>query len=169
MAIPTWAKNLGFVDEKTRRDVLAGAAALIQLSDAESLSLVTLEAWAQGTPVIVNDRSEVLRHLVDDSGGGGIVNAVHDFSLMLDSLWHQPQEWVRRGKRGQAYIRRHFQSIENFVQRLEQALHMISLPLAERMRQQGRNLAKSFEPVAWRTAFSRIVEDVLDAPPPHPP
>ena len=39
--------------EATKRTVLAGAAALVQLSKQESLSLVVLEAWAVGTPVIV--------------------------------------------------------------------------------------------------------------------
>src|SRR5207302_1143701 len=30
-----WARNLGFVDDATKRNVLAGAAALVQLSDKE--------------------------------------------------------------------------------------------------------------------------------------
>src|SRR5262249_15317947 len=47
-----WACDLGFVAETTKHDILAGAAALVQLSKYESLSLVALEAWAQGTPVI---------------------------------------------------------------------------------------------------------------------
>src|SRR5262249_11076766 len=46
-----WARDLGFLDETAKRGLLAGAAALVQLSCHESLSLVALEAWAQGTPV----------------------------------------------------------------------------------------------------------------------
>src|SRR5262249_46933491 len=45
VAIPKqgWAHDLGQVDENVKRAVLAGAAALIQLSRQESLSLVALE------------------------------------------------------------------------------------------------------------------------------
>ncbi|MCS6852602.1 MAG: glycosyltransferase family 4 protein, partial [Gemmataceae bacterium] len=46
--------DLGFVDERRKRDVLAGADALVQLSRQESLSLAALEAWSQGTPVIAH-------------------------------------------------------------------------------------------------------------------
>src|SRR5260370_12192378 len=55
-----WARDLGFVDEATKLDVLAGAAALVQLSTYESLSLVALEAWTQGTPAIANRHCRVL-------------------------------------------------------------------------------------------------------------
>ncbi len=40
-----WLADLGYVDESRKRAVLASAAALVQLSQQESLSLVALEAW----------------------------------------------------------------------------------------------------------------------------
>ncbi len=60
-----WARDLGQVDEPTKRAVLAGAAALVQLSLQESLSLVALEAWTEGTPIIVDRRCTVLAGQVE--------------------------------------------------------------------------------------------------------
>lgn len=62
--------DLGFVAEETKHDVLAGAQALVLLSPNESLSIVLLEAWLQGIPVIVTRRCDVLVEQVERSGGG---------------------------------------------------------------------------------------------------
>src|SRR5262249_31907564 len=72
-----WARDLGFVDEPTKRDVLAGAAALAQLSRRESLSLVALEAWAQGVPVIAHRECTALAEHLSRADGG---RAVADFA-----------------------------------------------------------------------------------------
>src|SRR5205823_6459441 len=56
----SWARDLGFVSATARRDVISGADALVLLSPHESLSLVTLEANAQGVPVIVRAGNAVL-------------------------------------------------------------------------------------------------------------
>lgn len=52
---------LGFLDDKEKFDALAGAEFLIIPSQFESLSMVTLEAWAIGKPVLANGRTEVLQ------------------------------------------------------------------------------------------------------------
>src|SRR5512136_2235661 len=51
---------LGFLGEEDKFDGLAGAAALVMPSFYESLSMVTLEAWAMGRPVLANGQCEVL-------------------------------------------------------------------------------------------------------------
>src|SRR5437762_7861138 len=60
--IPTHprVKHLGFVDDQDKFDAIAGAVALIMPSYYESLSMVALESWALGTPVIANARCDVL-------------------------------------------------------------------------------------------------------------
>src|SRR5207253_10046924 len=52
--------HLGRLSEQDKWDALAGCAAFVMPSLLESLSLVTLEAWAAGRPVIVDARSPVL-------------------------------------------------------------------------------------------------------------
>ncbi|MCQ4165675.1 glycosyltransferase family 4 protein [Tahibacter harae] len=61
---------LGFVDEAQKRRLMAGARAFVMPSRWESFSIVTLEALAQGTPVVVNGDCEVLADHVAQSRAG---------------------------------------------------------------------------------------------------
>jgi len=53
--------HLGFLDDQDKFDALAAADLLVMPSYYESLSMVALEAWALGKPVLANGRCEVLR------------------------------------------------------------------------------------------------------------
>src|SRR5439155_16757590 len=81
VAIPRepWARDLGFVNDGDKRDILAGAAGLIQLSRFESLSLVALEAWAQSVPVIGNADCAVIGGHLARSGGGRAIRGYDGF------------------------------------------------------------------------------------------
>ena len=63
-------RYLGFVEEQRKFELMAGAIAFVQPSPYESLSIVLLEAMAQGTPAIVNGQCEVLVDHVEASGSG---------------------------------------------------------------------------------------------------
>src|SRR5207247_9679496 len=95
--------DLGFVDEATKRDVLAGAAALVQLSRNESLSLVVLEGWAQGVPVLAAADCAVLAGHLRRGGGGRTVDGYPSFAAALDHLWQAPEAWQRMGRQGREY------------------------------------------------------------------
>jgi len=60
----------GSVDEATKWGLLRGARALVSPSAYESLSLVVLEAWSVGTPVLVNGACATTRRHCTASGGG---------------------------------------------------------------------------------------------------
>ncbi|MFT3714181.1 MAG: glycosyltransferase family 4 protein [Archangium sp.] len=62
--------SLGRIDEESKWDGLAAALAVVVPSRYESLSLVTIEAFAVGTPVIGNVASEVVQGQLERSGGG---------------------------------------------------------------------------------------------------
>jgi glycosyltransferase involved in cell wall biosynthesis len=163
-----WARDLGFVDEDSKRDLLAGAATLIQLSCYESLSLVALESWAQGTPLIADPGCKVLVGHLGRSGGGRAAGDFESFTAALDDLWERPHHWQKLGQQGRAYVQEAFGSRDAFTQRLEEALHGLSLPLVERMRQQGRRRAAEFDRARWRERFGKLVEELLDTTPrPH--
>ena len=53
--------HLGFLDDRDKFDALAAADLLLMPSYYESLSMVALEAWALGKPVLANGKCEVLR------------------------------------------------------------------------------------------------------------
>ncbi len=54
-------RHLGFLPDEDKFDALAAADLLIMPSYFESLSMVALEAWALGKPVLANGRCDVLQ------------------------------------------------------------------------------------------------------------
>ena len=54
-------RHLGFLPEEDKFDALSGAELLVMPSFYESLSMVTLEAWALGRPVLANAHCDVLQ------------------------------------------------------------------------------------------------------------
>jgi glycosyltransferase involved in cell wall biosynthesis len=96
---------LGFRPEGEKWDALAAATTLVMPSPHESFSFVLLEAWSQGTPVLVTARSTVLRGHVERSGGGLLYDrAAGDFAAGLEAL--RDDETLRKslGERGRAYV-----------------------------------------------------------------
>jgi glycosyltransferase involved in cell wall biosynthesis len=97
-------RYLGRVDEQDKHDALAGAIAVVVPSRYESLSLLTLEAFAQGTPVLVNGRSEVLVGQVERSGAG---RTYTDLESFIEGLRDVGNERGEMGERGLAYAKKH--------------------------------------------------------------
>jgi glycosyltransferase involved in cell wall biosynthesis len=102
-AAPAEHHSNGYVDDATRWEIVRGSTALINPSLYESLSLVLLEAWTVGRPVVVNARCDVTADLVRRSGGGLVV----DFedpdgaaAVIAAGLEHEDQrdEFGRRGE-----------------------------------------------------------------------
>jgi glycosyltransferase involved in cell wall biosynthesis len=73
MELPSrpWLRPLGFVEESTKYDAIAGSDVLVAPSSLESLSLVLLEAWSQERPVLVNGDSDVMVGQCRGLEGGG--------------------------------------------------------------------------------------------------
>ena len=95
---------LGYVGEATKHDALAAADVFVMPSPIESLSIVTLEAWQHGTPVLVNERSAVLRDHVVASQGGLFYAGRADFGASLTWLLDHPDERGRLGQSGRVYV-----------------------------------------------------------------
>lgn len=165
IAVPreAWAHDLGFVDEQTKRDVLAGAAALVQLSQLESLSLVALEAWAQGAPVIAHEKCAVLAAHLHACGGGTAVADFASFAAALDDLWARPELWRAMGQQGQRYVHEQYIDKEAFLRTLEEAMCALRVPLHEHMRRQGFIRAAEHERSVWRERFGLLIEELLDS------
>jgi glycosyltransferase involved in cell wall biosynthesis len=101
-------RHLGFVTDQDKFDVLAGSAALIMPSYFESLSMVALEAWALGRPVVANARCDVLVGQCLRSGAGLYYQNAEEFGAVLDRLLDDPSLADALGRRGQAYYDRHY-------------------------------------------------------------
>lgn len=82
--------TFGYVSESEKRSTLRRARALISFSRMESLSIVLLEAWREGTPAIVGADCDVLRWQVERSGGGIVTGTADEFSAALQTLADAP-------------------------------------------------------------------------------
>jgi len=95
--------SLGRVDEAEKLAALAAADALVLPSHLESLGIVLLEAWQQGTPVLVPASNPVTAGQVSRSGGGATYAGVDDLVPALEALLARGaeagaagREWVAR-------------------------------------------------------------------------
>jgi glycosyltransferase involved in cell wall biosynthesis len=93
-------RYVGRIDEQDKHDALAGALAVVVPSRYESLSLLTLEAFTAGTPVLVNGHSEVLVGQVRRSGAGRAYTGLDSF---IDGLREVGEQRVALSKKARAY------------------------------------------------------------------
>src|SRR5260370_32936218 len=74
----------------------------------ESLSIVVLEAWSVGVPVLVNGHCQVLRGQCQRSGGGLDYTAYEDFKSALIQFIHKPSFGRQLGERGRQFVRENY-------------------------------------------------------------
>ncbi|MEO7062360.1 MAG: glycosyltransferase family 4 protein [Dokdonella sp.] len=79
-------RYLGFVDEARKFALMAGARAFVHPSPYESLSIVALEAMAQGTPIVVNGECEILADHVALSGSGFVFRGAAELHAAIDQV-----------------------------------------------------------------------------------
>jgi glycosyltransferase involved in cell wall biosynthesis len=101
-------RHLGFLDDRDKFDLVAGAEALIMPSYFESLSMVALEAWALGRPVLANGRCDVLRGQCARSNAGLYYESFEEFLETLHAIEAHPQFAHALGQNGREYYRRHY-------------------------------------------------------------
>ena len=110
MPIPSHPRirHLGFVSDQDKFDVLAAAAALVMPSYFESLSMVALEAWALGRPVLANGRCDVLQGQCIRSNAGLYYENAGDFAAALDRLLDDAGLPDAMGRNGRQYFAQHY-------------------------------------------------------------
>jgi hypothetical protein len=101
-------KHLGFLEDRDKFDALAASDLLIMPSYFESLSMVALEAWALGRPVLANGRCDVLKGQCLRSNAGLYYESYEEFVEALYSLESNGPLNVRLGQNGREYFRRHY-------------------------------------------------------------
>ena len=99
--------SLGFVSEQTKWDALAACVALVMPSRHESLSMVLLEAWSVGKPVIVSGRCEVLVGQCRRSNGGVWYENFEEFSEGLVCLQEGRNSGVL-GRQGWRFVKENY-------------------------------------------------------------
>lgn len=98
----------GLVDDATKWGLLAGAEALVNPSPYEAFSIVLMEAWTAGLPVIVNASCTATREHCARSGGGLWFGGSESFGVIVQRLHADPALRARLGAAGAAYVERRF-------------------------------------------------------------
>ena len=101
-------RHVGFLSDEDKFDALAGADVLIMPSTYESLSMVALEAWALGKPVLANGRCDVLRGQCVRSNGGLYYETFDEFAEALYALEASGPIGGVLGRNGREFFRRHY-------------------------------------------------------------
>lgn len=116
MPIPTHPDiiALGFVDEQTKWDALAGCDLLVMPSPYESLSIVLLEAWTLCKPVLVNGKCEVLVGQCRRAQGGLWYTTKDEFQVAIDKMSVQVRNQL--GLQGNKFVEHNYfwSKIEEF-------------------------------------------------------
>lgn len=114
---------LGFVPEEDKFSALSGSLILVMPSLYESLSMVTLEAWAMAHPVLANAQCEVLKGQSIRSQAGLYYENYDEFKEALDLFLSRPQLRMKMGENGRSYFLKNYtwEVIENkYLKILEQ-------------------------------------------------
>jgi glycosyltransferase involved in cell wall biosynthesis len=110
LKVPTHPRirALGFLSDEDKFDALAAADLLIMPSPYESLSMVALEAWALGKPVLANGACDVLRGQVVRSNGGLYYDSYDEFAESMFALEGSGPIGAILGRQGREFFRRHY-------------------------------------------------------------
>ena len=98
----------GVLPEEERLHALDAAAVVAAPSPHESLSLLALEAFAVGSPVLANARSEVLVEHCRQSNAGLYYADRWEFVEGLKLLMRDPKLRAAMGRNGKAYVNKHY-------------------------------------------------------------
>lgn len=98
----------GLLSERERLQALEAATVVVVPSPFESLSLLALEAFAVGTPIVANARAEVLVDHCLRSNAGLFYASRDEFIEGLKLLMVDERLRAVMGRNGRAYIREHY-------------------------------------------------------------
>ncbi|OLC56827.1 MAG: hypothetical protein AUH85_05040 [Chloroflexi bacterium 13_1_40CM_4_68_4] len=97
-------RQVGYLSDKEKFDAFDACDVFVIPSRYESMSMVTLEAWAMGRPVLCQAESDVLRGMSRRSGGGLCYRSFPEFAEALELLLTDDAARARLGERGRRFV-----------------------------------------------------------------
>jgi glycosyltransferase involved in cell wall biosynthesis len=159
-----WLVDLGFVSETDKQDLLAGALGLVLLSRNESLSIVVLESWRAGRPVIGHQTCAVVRDQIARAGGGVVVASAPEFHAALDRWRSEPEQAARQGRAGQQFVREHYQNRDAYTEALHRAITNLQRPVRALVIENGSTRAAAFGFAAWCPRWQKLLVELVRGP-----
>jgi len=101
-------RHMGFLNDTDKFDAMAAADLLFMPSYYESLSMVALEAWALGRPVLANGKCDVLKGQCIRSNAGLYYESFPEFVETLKAI--EQNRWLggTLGRNGRHFFREHY-------------------------------------------------------------
>jgi glycosyltransferase involved in cell wall biosynthesis len=115
----------GNIPEVEKFELMSGASVFVMPSPKESLSIVTLEAMAQKTPILASDGSEVVVDHIKKSKGGLLYGNYGSFKKGIDFLLKNKEESTDMGARGRNYVIENY-STKKIFSKLKKAVETIN-------------------------------------------
>lgn len=114
-------RHVGVIPEPEKVAALRQCRLLVMPSPYESLSVITLEAWKMGVPVLANARCQVLRGQCLRSNGGLFYQGYAEFAEALKLLLDRPRAGEILGRQGRRYVEEEY-SWERVEEKVEDLL-----------------------------------------------
>ncbi len=100
--------RMGFLSVEEKWDAYQAAMLLCQPSINESFSIVIMESWLTGVPVLVNAACEVTRYHVRQSNGGLYFRDYDEFEAVIDLLTSDDPMRQQLGGQGKRYVQTNY-------------------------------------------------------------
>ncbi|MDE6020274.1 MAG: glycosyltransferase [Ruminococcus sp.] len=100
--------DLGYVDREDKYNAMAAAEFLCQPSKNESFSIVMMESWLCGRPVLVNEKCTVTANFVRQAQGGLYFKDYYEFEGCMRWFAANKEKASQLGKMGNAFVKKNF-------------------------------------------------------------
>lgn len=100
--------DLGFVDVQDKYNAMAAAEFLCQPSLNESFSIVIMESWLCGRPVLVHERCSVTSDFAKRSQGGLYFRDYYEFEGCVKWLTENREKASELGANGREFVKKSF-------------------------------------------------------------
>lgn len=100
--------DLGFVPAQDKFDAYSAAAVFCNPSQMESFSIVIMESWLSGTPVLVNGECRVTADFARKAQGGLYYESFEEFEACLTYLLENEAVSEQMGRNGRKFVLEHF-------------------------------------------------------------
>lgn len=100
--------DLGFVDVQDKYNACGASLLMCQPSENESFSLVIMESWLCGRPVLVNQNCAVTKNFVLESNGGLYFSNYFEFEGCVNYIISHPDTACLMGDNGKNYVNSNF-------------------------------------------------------------
>ena len=100
--------DLGFVDKQDKYDAYGAAEFFCNPSEMESFSLVVMESWLAGRPVLVNGKCAVTKDFARRVGGGLWFDNYAEFEGCIRWFMQHKGAAKQMGQKGRQYVMEHY-------------------------------------------------------------